>query len=150
MLQEQERSSSWGADVSELLRTGISAPKSGTDAGDHPPITPMRCANFNELLGDAWRLYEYIARHFMASLAPDMISEVTTIVVAIGSQKFSTTTSTVVEPGFSRFLGKSSSTLSEQSIPLSLKEGDRVLVSEVKINSHMTQAPGYLTESGKK
>ena len=40
--------------------------------GDHPPITPMRCANFNEL-GDSWKLYEYITRHFIASLAPDMV-----------------------------------------------------------------------------
>lgn len=31
----------------------------GTDVGDHPPITPVRCATEAELGGgDAWRLYE--------------------------------------------------------------------------------------------
>lgn len=149
-LQIQEHSSVWGSEVSELLRGGISSPKSGTDAGDHPPITPMRSAEFHEVGGgDNWRLYEYIARHFIASLAPDMVSEVTAIVVNIGGQRFSATCSAVVEPGFAKYLkGTTSSLLDEQSIPLQLREGDRVLVSEVKINAHMTQAPGYLTESG--
>ena len=147
-LQIQSSNSTWGQDVSELIRTGISTPKSGHDAGDHPPITPMKCANYNELTGDAWRLYEYIARHFIASLAPDMIHEVITIEVDINSQRFQATCSSVVSPGYTKFLPKGSS-LIEQSIPSSLKENDKILISEVKIKDHMTQAPSYLTESGK-
>lgn len=148
-LRIQEYSSTWGPDVSELIRTGISAPRSGSDAGDHPPITPMKCASFSELGGDAWRIYEYITRHFIASLAPDMVHEVTTIVIDIKGHRFSTTCSNVIEPGYTKFLGKSTSTLGEQSIPSLLKENDKVLISEVKIVNHVTQAPGYMTESGK-
>ncbi len=34
-------------------------PGAGTDVGDHPPVTPVRCATEAELGGgDAWRLYE--------------------------------------------------------------------------------------------
>eukprot|EP00854_Cymbomonas_tetramitiformis_P019490 gene19490-23305_t len=45
---------------------------SSQDAGDHPPITPVRSATEHEVGGgDAWRVYDYVARHFIASLSPD-------------------------------------------------------------------------------
>lgn len=146
-LRIQTGSSTWGEDAQELVRTGISTPKSGHDAGDHPPITPMKCANYTDLSGEAWRMYDYIARHFMASLAPDMVHESTSIVIEIKSQRFQTHCSSVIVPGYTKFLPKGSSSLSEQNIPSSLKEGDKVLISEIKIKDHITQAPGYLTES---
>jgi DNA topoisomerase-3 len=38
----------------------------GTDVGDHPPITPVRSATESDVGGgDAWRLYEYVVRHFL-------------------------------------------------------------------------------------
>lgn len=46
----------------------------GTDAGDHPPITPVRAATSDELGGgEAWLIYEYVARHFLASLSGQWI-----------------------------------------------------------------------------
>ena len=46
----------------ELLDNGYTKPRGGTDVGDHPPITPMRPATEAQLGGDAWRLYELVAR----------------------------------------------------------------------------------------
>ena len=43
--------------------------RTGKDVGDHPPITPMRCASRQELSGDSWRLYEYIVQHFIGSVS---------------------------------------------------------------------------------
>ena len=53
----------------EILDGGINKPRKGNDAGDHPPITPMRGANEADLTGEAWRLYEYIVRHFIATVS---------------------------------------------------------------------------------
>jgi len=40
------------------------------DVGDHPPITPVRAATEDELGGgDTWLIYDYVARHFLASLS---------------------------------------------------------------------------------
>lgn len=61
----------WGDYAQSLIASGSYAPKAGVDAGDHPPITPMRCATEAELGGDAWRLYEYVTRHFLGSVSPD-------------------------------------------------------------------------------
>jgi hypothetical protein len=45
--------------------------RKGHDAGDHPPITPMRPASRDELEGDSWRIYDYVVRHFLATVAPN-------------------------------------------------------------------------------
>jgi DNA topoisomerase-3 len=46
----------------------------GTDVGDHPPITPVRAATESELGGgDAWLIYDYVARHFLGSLSADCL-----------------------------------------------------------------------------
>ena len=56
------------------FRISISKPflplhRKGSDAGDHPPITPMKSASESELSGDSWRLYDYITRHFIATVS---------------------------------------------------------------------------------
>ncbi|KAH1020178.1 hypothetical protein HUJ04_009891 [Dendroctonus ponderosae] len=56
-LKQQENSSDWGKEVKAILSQGINRPKSVHDAGDHPPITPMRSATRNGLDGDSWKLY---------------------------------------------------------------------------------------------
>jgi DNA topoisomerase IA len=43
--------------------------RSGHDAGDHPPITPLKGASEAELGShDAWRLYQFVTQHFLASV----------------------------------------------------------------------------------
>ncbi|OTF75578.1 hypothetical protein BLA29_011240, partial [Euroglyphus maynei] len=140
VLQSQRSNNVWGSDVQDLITQGFSPPRSGHDAGDHPPITPMKAATPIELGGDSWRIYEYITRHFMATLSTDMIHDVVTIIAEIGSQSFRTSSSELKYPGFSKFLPKGS-TINERSIPSMLRENDEILISEIKINNHMTQAP---------
>ena len=49
---------------------GHNKPRPGKDCGDHPPITPT--VNLpRSLKGEEERLYEYISRHYLASLSPD-------------------------------------------------------------------------------
>lgn len=38
--------------VKALLADGLNKPRKGSDAGDHPPITPMRAASEGELGGE--------------------------------------------------------------------------------------------------
>lgn len=61
----------WGSYVQRLLSDGYQKPRSGTDAGDHPPVTPLRSATEDMLGNDAWRLYEYVCKHFIGTVSPD-------------------------------------------------------------------------------
>lgn len=117
-----------------LLSTGLNRPRKGTDAGDHPPITPMRSASEGELGelhnvmyhntfgiltrsqftisfrnrffllcsstgSDGWRLYEYITRHFIATVSQDCKYLQTTIEFNVGTEAFSCSGKTLISPG---------------------------------------------------
>ena len=70
-LEAQQTNPIWGGYVQKLLTDGYLKPRLGTDAGDHPPITPM-CSATEEMLGyDAWKLYQYVCQHFIATVSPD-------------------------------------------------------------------------------
>lgn len=72
--------------------------------GDHPPITPMKAASRNELDGDAWRLYDYITRHFIGSLSPDCTYLTTTATLHINNEVFSSCGKTLLDPGFTTIM----------------------------------------------
>lgn len=68
VLRQQQQSNEWGSEVRAILSNGINRPRKGHDAGDHPPITPMKLATRNDLDGDAWKIYDYITRHFIGTV----------------------------------------------------------------------------------
>ena len=53
-------------------------PRGGVDHGDHPPITPTCCATCPDDVGgiDAWRLYDFVARRFVAACSSDLVTSV--------------------------------------------------------------------------
>lgn len=76
--------------MQEILQGGFKRPQGGTDAGDHPPITPVAMATEAELGGgDEWRIYEYVARHALASLLPDCVYERARATLRAGGEAFS-------------------------------------------------------------
>ncbi|XP_035386147.1 DNA topoisomerase 3-beta-1 isoform X2 [Electrophorus electricus] len=48
-LRQQANNCYWAETVKALLAEGLNRPRKGVDAGDHPPITPMRSASESEL-----------------------------------------------------------------------------------------------------
>jgi len=71
VLDAQLNNPMWGDLVHSLLANGFHKPRTGSDAGDHPPITPMRSANEDILGNDAWKLYKYVCQHFIGTVCPD-------------------------------------------------------------------------------
>ena len=55
-LTAQRGHPAWGEWVEELLSGSVAKPRGGKDAGDHPPITPVRSATESAVGGgEAWR-----------------------------------------------------------------------------------------------
>ncbi|KAJ8675437.1 hypothetical protein QAD02_011223 [Eretmocerus hayati] len=144
-LRQQQNNSDWGDEVRKIISTGISRPKKGNDAGDHPPITPMRSASRNELDGDAWRLYDYITRHFIATLARDCKYLSTTVKIEIGMETFTVTGHSLIDPGYTSLLTWQALSNNESLPKFSI--GDSVKIGDVKLAECFTQPPDYLTES---
>lgn len=145
VLKQQQHSDEWGSDVKELLKNGMNKPKQGKDVGDHPPITPMRLASRKELEGDAWRLYDYITRHFIATVSKDCKYMSTTITLSINDEVFSVTGKTLIDPGYTGVMtwqafGKN------EFVP-NFTVNEMVTISDVKLGEYQTNPPDYLTES---
>ena len=147
-LKIQSGHNEWGQLVQQLLASGVKRPHSGKDAGDHPPITPMKLAQSSDLGDrDSYRIYEYITRHFMASISSDMKYEQTTLAFAIGSETFSKVVTNATDPGFTQFMPWLA--LPNEQRYSNLKMGDEFIITDAKLVERMTTAPDYLTESGK-
>jgi len=67
VLKQQTNAEDWGS-LARLALENLNKPRKGSDVGDHPPITPMRLASRNHLDHDSWRVYDYIVRHFIATV----------------------------------------------------------------------------------
>lgn len=71
------------------MQGGFKRPQGGTDAGDHPPITPVAVATEADLGGgDEWRIYDYVARHFLGSISPDCVYERSRATMHAGGETF--------------------------------------------------------------
>ena len=65
-------------------------PKNGKqDDKAHPPIHPVKNANRADLGPDEWRVYELVARHFLATISKDAIGAETKIDCLLGGENFS-------------------------------------------------------------
>uniref|UniRef100_A0A6Q2XS23 DNA topoisomerase n=1 Tax=Esox lucius TaxID=8010 RepID=A0A6Q2XS23_ESOLU len=144
-LKQQANNPFWAQEVKALLSEGLNRPRKGADAGDHPPITPMRAASEGELGGDGWRLYEYIVRHFIATVSQDCKYLQTTISFSIASEGFSCSGKTLISPGFTEVMPWLGIPV-EEAMPV-CERGDVFSVEEVKLVERQTCPPDYLTEA---
>lgn len=115
-----------------------------TPAGDHPPITPIRSATEAELGGESYRLYELIARHFLATVSPDAVYLATKVTFSAGSEVFEVSGRQMLEPGFTAILTHSAG---EDVILPQFNEGQKMMPKCVKLKAGATSPPPLLTES---
>ena len=144
-LKQQQSHGHWGDAARELLSAGLSKPRKGYDAGDHPPITPMSPATEAELGGDAWRLYDYIVRHFIATVSPDCHYLQTTVKFEVGQEQFSYSGKAVTSPGFTGVMYWQAIPDDERMPPF--EKGDSCHVVEAKLQEQQTSPPDFLSES---
>ena len=135
----------WGDYASSILEQGVKRPGGGVNVGDHPPITPVRLATEESLGGgDAWRLYDFVARHFLGSISPDCVVRKTKATFEAGKETFSTSGVTVLRPGFTAVMHWR--TISAEPLPPFIK-GEMLAMSEVELMAGKTGPPDYLTEA---
>ena len=93
------------SDLSEEARLVLSLaeirPTRGrSETTDHPPIYPTGPARKTDLREDAWRVYELIARRFLATLSPPARYHLTTVRVDIDEVPFMASGRTLRDPGW--------------------------------------------------
>lgn len=58
------------------------------DAGDHPPITPVKAPRGGQLRDRDLKIYEYITSNFLACISDDATYEALRCELLIGEEKF--------------------------------------------------------------
>ena len=144
-LDAMRRCSEWGPEATALLNAGYNKPRGGKDCGDHPPIHPLRYASRSEMDRDSWSIFEYVCRHFLATISQDFVYEQSTIKLSIGDEKFSKKGSIPLSAGYTAFMPWAAST--DDRLPSGIAAGDELLVVDVKIVDKKTSPPDYLSEA---
>ena len=93
--QEQTGHPTWGAYALQLTQGGYRRPREGrNDDKAHPPIHPTKLAA--ALVGDRARLYELVARHFVACCSEDALANEVAVTIEISCEHFTTKGQSVV------------------------------------------------------
>jgi DNA topoisomerase-3 len=143
-LEAQRAHCSWGGYVAALLAKGVNRAKHGVDMGDHPPITPVRVPRPGDLSGAMERLYNVVARTFIASVSYDATFLTTTARFSCGGEHFSLSGKKLLDPGFTLIM--ESSAIRDTQLP-AFDVGEVLELRAVGVRAGKTSPPGYLTEA---
>lgn len=105
---------------------------------DHPPITPEEPPNMASLSPEEKKVYDLIARRFLATLAPPTVVKDTKLSLDIEGENFRSHGVKIISPGWRKyytFIPKE-----EIEVP-DLSAGDKADVKEIKMDAKKTQPP---------
>ena len=130
--------------ASSLVDGELTPTRGKKETTDHPPIYPTQAIYPGALEGPKRRVYELVARRFLATFSEPMISESTRADIEAGGQPYFVRGSVVVDPGFAGIYTYSRS--SDDEIP-KLEEGQELaLEGDPWLVDKETQPPSRLSQ----
>lgn len=169
MLKEHSQHPVWGNWCRSLLNGGKVPPRTGSDAGDHPPITPVSCvpeakvrSKVSGKMGhDAVRIYELIAKRFLAAISPDITFSKRRLSFELNGMRFSLKGNEILDWGFSQISKGAVDTATNfyemhqrnvlrgprLDLAKTAAPGAEFTVKSVKVRQLESQPPKLLTES---
>ncbi|MDY0340089.1 MAG: DNA topoisomerase I [Coriobacteriia bacterium] len=85
----------------KLLKKGtLTATRGPKETTDHPPIHPTGAADPDKLDPQAWKLYNMVARRFMATLSGPAIIDSTRVDIDVAGERFRAKGDVIASPGF--------------------------------------------------
>ena len=124
--------------ASAILASPLHPTRGAKEATDHPPITPTGAADPDKLDVKAWKLYNLVARRFMATLSGPATIEGTRVDIDVAGQCFVAKGDVVVSAGF-RAVYPYGLKRDEHLPPMA--EGDRMAFSGARMEAKQTQPP---------
>ena len=110
---------------------------------DHPPLYPTAAVSRSGLKAQEFKIYELVARRFMATMAGAATARSTRADIEIGTEPFVARGDVIVNEGFLRYYPYSRK--KDDELPV-LSEGDRVTVVEKELEAKQTQPPARYAE----
>lgn len=127
-----------------LAKDKLTPTRGKKETTDHPPIHPTGAARQEDLRAEEWKLYNLVARRFMATLsAPAKIRD-TTALLEIAGEPFKAKGHVVVTPGFREIY--TFQERKDELLPM-LAAGDTPSVVDVTIEEKATTPPARYSEA---
>jgi DNA topoisomerase I len=128
-----------------LARGKLTATRGKTETTDHPPIYPTGAGDPDKLRGDEWKLYNLIARRFMATLSGPSTVEGTTVRLDVTGQPFVAKGDVIVTAGYTEIYPYGLK--KEEHLP-ALVAGDQVAFSDPVLLAKQTEPPSRYSQGG--
>lgn len=126
-----------------LSREKLTATRGKTETTDHPPIYPTAPADPTKLEPAQWKLYNLIARRFLATLSDPAVIEGTKIEIDVAGEPFQASGDVLKVPGFRAVypfgLKK------DEQLP-ALETGDTVDVRDMQLEAKQTEPPARYSQ----
>ena len=134
----------YGSVCHELLKQDkLTATRGKQETTDHPPIYPTAPASPDKLQPAEWKLYNLIARRFLATLMGPATIEGTKVTLDVAGEPFTVTGSVLVSAGFRAAYPYGLK--KDDQLP-ALAEGDVVAVSEMELLAKQTEPPARYSQ----
>lgn len=130
-------------DALKILGKKELVPSAGKETKDHPPIYPVSAVQKEMLGADEWRVYELIARRFLATLSDDAQTENLNVLLDAGGEPFIARGQTIIFSGWKEFYPYSK--LSEVLLP-KLSLGDVVKIEKIDLLGKETEPPARYSQ----
>ena len=128
----------------KLLSGGpLKATRGKQETTDHPPIYPTGVGNPDKLKAEEWKLYNLIARRFLATLSEQPVIEGTKVTMDVGGQPFVASGDVLVKAGY-REIYPYGSKKDEELPPLAV--GDVVDVRDMALDAKQTEPPARYSQ----
>ncbi len=128
----------------KLLKQGELKPTRGkTETTDHPPIYPTGVGNPDKLRPEEWKLYNLVARRFMATLSGAATVEGTKVTVDVNGEKFIARGDVLVNEGFRAIYPYGLK--KDEQLP-KLEEGEKVELKDVNLTKKQTEPPSRYSQ----
>lgn len=85
-------------------------------------------------------MYDYICRHFLATISHDLRYKTTTAKLQVGSEHFSCSTAVLVDPGYTKVMTWQAFGADELIPPFT--QGDNVQINDMKLVERQTGPQG--------
>ncbi len=126
-----------------LKQPKLTATRGKQETTDHPPIYPTGVADPSKLQPAAWKLYNLVARRFLATLMGPAEIEGTKVSLDVNGEPFTATGNVLVKPGF-RAIYPFGMRKDEQ-LP-ALSAGDICDVESMQLEAKQTEPPARYSQ----
>ena len=126
-----------------LAQPKLTATRGKEETTDHPPIYPTAAASPDGMQPAAWKLYNLIARRFLATLMGPATIEGTKVSIDVAGEPFTVSGSVLASPGFRAVYPYGLK--KDDQLP-ALAEGDVVAVSNMELLAKQTEPPARYSQ----